>query len=99
MKNIVFISKKFKKYRKCPALVRSSFSHGSDKRHHAGTYPMTIFCISWSLADFFNDVSRDSILRKAILFLLALGRWKETLDKASCVIYTDIVVETDYRAK
>ena len=37
--------------------------------------------------------------RKAILFLLTLGCWKETLDKARGVIYTDIIEETDYRAE
>ena len=35
--------------------------------------------------------------RKAILFLLTLACWKETLDIANWVIYTVIVVETDYR--
>ena len=51
------------------------------------------------------DAARDGrismmslrILRKAILFLLTLACWKETLDMASWVIYTVIVVETDYR--
>ena len=41
----------------------------------------------------FNDVTKDIILRKAILLLLT----QETLDIASCVIYTVVVVETDYR--
>ena len=47
---------------------------------------------------FFNGVTKDIILRKAILFLLMLACWKETLDIAIWVIYTVIVVETDYRA-
>ena len=34
---------------------------------------------------------------KKILFLLMLACWKETLYIASWVIYTVIVVETDYR--
>ena len=46
--------------------------------------------------EFFNDVTKDIILRKAILFLLTLACWKETLDIAIWVIYTVIVVETDY---
>ena len=45
--------------------------------------------------DIFNDVTKDIILRKAILFLLTLACWKETLDIASWVIHTVIVVETD----
>ena len=45
----------------------------------------------------FNDVTKDSILRKAILFLLTLACSKETLDIASWVIYRVIAVETDYR--
>ena len=31
------------------------------------------------------------------MFLLMLAHWKETLDVASWIIYTVIVVETDYR--
>ena len=45
----------------------------------------------------FNDVTKDIILRKEILFLLMLACWKETLDIANWVTYTVIVVETDYR--
>ena len=35
--------------------------------------------------------------RKAVLVFLTLACWKETLDLASWIIYTVIVVETDYR--
>ena len=47
--------------------------------------------------DIFNDVTKDIILREAILFLLMLACWKETLDIASWVIHTITIVETDYR--
>ena len=47
-----------------------------------------------------------STLRRAILVHLAVGCWKETLDKASRVIYVNLVrnyvnlvEETDYRLK
>ena len=42
---------------------------------------------------------RDITLGKAILFLLMLAYWNETLETASWVTYTAIIEETDYRVK
>ena len=48
------------------------------------------------LAPFFSVMScRDITLGKAILVLLMLAHWKETLDIASWVFDTVTVVETD----
>ena len=51
------------------------------------------------LSESFSMMSlrRRHSLRKAIVFLLTLACWKETLDIASWVIHTVMVVETDYR--
>ena len=57
-----------------------------------------LLALNLSIKGFFNDVfKRQRKQRKAILFLLRLACWKETLDIASWVIYTVIVVRTDYR--
>ena len=55
---------------------------------------------SFLLRRLFSVMSRrDITLGKAILFLLTLAYWKETLETASWVTYTIIIEETDYRVK